>query len=83
MTSSLQIASGITKFNWLQSASGITKCDRLLLQNVLGIKKCDNCYKVRRNITNLAIDEKNILCNSLILHYQHFETKESKKSALE
>ena len=33
----------------LQSASGITKCDRLLLQSALGITKCDSYYKVRRN----------------------------------
>ena len=33
----------------LQSASGITKCDRLLLQSASGITKCDSYYKVRRN----------------------------------
>ena len=33
----------------LQSASGITKCGRLLLQSASGITKCDNYYKVRRN----------------------------------
>ena len=33
----------------LQSASGITKCDRLLLQSASGITECDSYYKVRRN----------------------------------
>ena len=33
----------------LQSASGITKCDRLLLQSVSGITKCDSYYKVIGN----------------------------------
>ena len=33
----------------LQTASGITTCDRLLLQSASGITKCDNYYKVRRN----------------------------------
>ena len=51
----------------LQSALGITKCDRLLvtakcaryykvsqtlLQNVSGITKCDSYYKVRSNTDN-------------------------------
>ena len=44
----LQGASGITKCNrlLLQTASGIT-CDRLLLQSLSGITKCGSCYKVR------------------------------------
>ena len=33
----------------LQRASGIKKCDRLLLHISSGIKKCDSYYKVRRN----------------------------------
>ena len=33
----------------LQSASGITKCDRLLLQSASGTTKCDSYYKVRCN----------------------------------
>ena len=43
VTSLLQSASGITKCDrlLLQSASGISKCDRLLLQSVSGITKCD------------------------------------------
>ena len=47
----LQSAPGITKCDrlLLQSASGITKCDRLLLQSASGITKCDSYYKVRRN----------------------------------
>ena len=47
----LQSASGITKCDRLliTSASGITKCDRLLLQSALDITKCDSYYKVRRN----------------------------------
>ena len=47
----MQSASGITKCDrsLLQSASVITKCDRLLLQSVSGITKCDSYYKVRRN----------------------------------
>ena len=32
-----------------QSASGITKCDGLLLQSASGITNCDSYYKVRRN----------------------------------
>ena len=44
----LQGASGITKCNrlLLQIASGIT-CDRLLLQSLSGITKCVSCYKLR------------------------------------
>ena len=34
----------------LQSVSVITKCDRLL-QSASGITKCDSYYKVRRNIS--------------------------------
>ena len=51
ITKLLQSASGITKCDrlLLQSASGITKCDRLLLQSTSGITKCDRYYKVRRN----------------------------------
>ena len=47
----LQSATGITKCDrlLLQSASGITKCDRLSLQSASGITKCDSYYKVRRN----------------------------------
>ena len=33
----------------LQNASGITKCDTLLLQSASGITKCDSYYKVRRD----------------------------------
>ena len=46
----LQSASCITKCDrlLLQSASGITKCDRLLLQSVSGITKCDSYYTVRQ-----------------------------------
>ena len=33
----------------LQSALGITKCDRLLLQSASGITKCNSYYKVGRN----------------------------------
>ena len=33
----------------LQNTSGITKCDRLLLQIASGITKSDSYYKVRRN----------------------------------
>ena len=33
----------------LQSALGITRCDRLLLQSASVITKCDSYYKVRRN----------------------------------
>ena len=35
--------------NLLQSAKGITKCDKKLLRSVTGITKCDSYYKVRRN----------------------------------
>ena len=47
----LQSASGIIKCDrlLLQSVSGITKCDRLLLQSASSITKCDSYYKVRRN----------------------------------
>ena len=47
----VQSASGITKCGrlLLQSASGITKSDRLLLQSASGITKCDSYYKVRPN----------------------------------
>ena len=34
----------------LQSVSGITKCGRLLWQISSVITKCDNYYKVRRNL---------------------------------
>ena len=39
--------------------TGVTKCDRKLLQNVTGITKCDNYNKVRHNndwkqVQNLA-----------------------------
>ena len=33
----------------LQRASGITKCDRLLLQSASGSTECNSYYKVRRN----------------------------------
>ena len=33
----------------------ITKCDRLLLQSASGVTKCDSCYKVRRNTTNIFL----------------------------
>ena len=47
----LQSTSGTTKCDilLLQSASSITKCDRLLLQGASGITKCDSYYKVKRN----------------------------------
>ena len=37
--------------NFLQSVTGITKCEKSLLQSVAGttIKKCDIYYKVKRN----------------------------------
>ena len=35
--------------NLLQSASGITKCDRSLSQSASGITKCDSYYKARQN----------------------------------
>ena len=37
----LQSESEITKSDRLQSASGIEKCDKLLLQSASGIEKCD------------------------------------------
>ena len=47
----LQSASGITKCDrlLLKSTSGITECDRLLLQSSSGITKCDSYCKVRCN----------------------------------
>ena len=43
-----QVLQSVTSL--LQSTSGITKCDRLLLlQSVSGITKCDSHYKVRHN----------------------------------
>ena len=47
----LQSASRITKYDrlLLQSPSGITKCDRLLLQSASSITKCGSYYKVRQN----------------------------------
>ena len=33
----------------LQSASGITKCHRLLLQSASRIRMCNSYYKMRRN----------------------------------
>ena len=47
----LQSAFGITKCDklLLQSASVITKCDRLLLQSASAITKYDSYYKVRHN----------------------------------
>ena len=52
----------------LQSASGITKCDRLLLQSASGITKCDSYYKVRRNKPDFCISFQhlwipNSMCN--------------------
>ena len=46
---SLQSASGITKCDrsLFQSASGITKCDKLLLRSASVVIKCDNYLKVR------------------------------------
>ena len=40
----------------LQSASGITKCDRLLLQSASGSTECNSYYKVRRNTCAGFID---------------------------
>ena len=47
----LQSALGITKCDrlLLQSVSDITKCERLLLQSASGIIKCDSYYKVRHH----------------------------------
>ena len=57
----LQSASAITKCDrlLLKSASGITKYDRLLLQSALDITKCDSYYKVRRNIGSRSTDHGN------------------------
>ena len=41
--------------NLLQSVTGITKFDKNLLQSEARITQCDNCYKVRRNITFIMI----------------------------
>ena len=42
-------------------SSGIKKCNRLLLQRVSGITKCDSYYKVRRsNANNECLKGKNI-----------------------
>ena len=35
--------------------SGITKCDRLLLQSASGITKCDSYYKVQHNRTTPGV----------------------------
>ena len=35
--------------------TGITKCDKKLLQSVPGIKKCDNYDKVRCNICQMPL----------------------------
>ena len=38
------------------SASGITKCDRLLLQSASGITKCDRLYyKVRQVLQSVTV----------------------------
>ena len=40
----------------LKSVSGITKCDRLLLQGAWGITKCDRlCYKVRQVLQSVTV----------------------------
>ena len=59
----LQSALGITKCDrlLLQSASGIIKCDRLLLQSVPGIAKCDSYHKVRCNTGHDDIDSNVII----------------------
>ena len=53
----MQSASGITKCDrlLLLSASSIKKCDRLLLQSASGITKCGSYYKVRRNTLDSRI----------------------------
>ena len=43
----MRLKTVITKL--LKSASGITKCDRLLLQSASDISTCNSYYKVRRN----------------------------------
>ena len=53
----LQSASGITKCDilLLQSTSGITKYDRLLLQRAPGTTKCDSYDKVRQQSSYFAL----------------------------
>ena len=57
----LQSASAVTKCDrlLLQIASGIIKCDRLLLQSALGITKCGSYYKVRCNTSYKLISNVN------------------------
>ena len=66
----LKSASGITKCDrlLLQSASGITKCDRLLLQSASGITKCDSYYKVRRNKGTKTFQSLISHCNIQVMH---------------
>ena len=52
----------------LQSASGITKCDRLLLQSASGIRKCDSYYKLRRNKGTKTFQSLISHCNIQVMH---------------
>ena len=52
----------------LKSASGITKCDRLLLQSASGITKCDSYYKVRRNKGTKTFQSLISHCNIQVMH---------------
>ena len=59
-----QVLQSVTSF--LQSASGITKRDRLLLQSASGITKCDSYYKVRSNTCSFTVLKQfDLLSNTL------------------
>ena len=61
--------------------SGITKCDRLLLQSVSGITKCNGYCKVRHNTllhaapydANIIINQSNKMDISLKQLIQHHD----------
>ena len=50
----------------LQSASGITKCDRLFLQSTSGITKFDSSYKVKHNIVISSMNPIKFSINMLL-----------------
>ena len=52
-----QVLQRVTVRQVLESASGITKCDRLLLQSASGITKCDSYYQVSRNARSVIINQ--------------------------
>ena len=50
----LQKMTGIKKWVkvFIESVTDITKCDEKLLRSVIGSKKCENYYQMRRNKVN-------------------------------